>query len=368
MKKDRLLALLLALCMLFALVACGGSKPEPAAPESSGKVETPVADDSYDLNDIEKRVYSLGHVGSVGSTNDYWGHLFSDIVAAKSDGKMVIEVYPASQLGSDVTMATDVAEGALDFEISTPAAMPSFVPEAAAFDMPFLFSDIATARKAVLNDEFFSALQDAYANAGVHLFPLTDQGFRCITTNKKIEKFEDFKGMSIRTMNNPHHINFFTEMGCAATPLNASEIFLALQQGMLDGQENPWSQILDKGLYDVQDYVTNSNHIYYIATLMMGKDNWESLSATEQTILWDAAEECVPLMYEFTDSIETESLDKLINEHGMSYIDFDKIPGMRESLLDKTFESTYKSITDVIGNELVDKYIAAAGFSDRIPK
>lgn len=391
LNKKRLAAMTMSAVMAVSLLAgcgsgdtgttAGGTTAAPAAttaaPAGTEKTEaggstaaatTAGSAASYDLDQVNTKNYVLAHSGSPGSTNDYYGEQFANLVKEKSGGKMTIDIYNASQLGSDTSAAADVQAGAIDFQITSPAAIPNVVPESAVFDMPFLFNTVEDARKVLLNQEFFDDMSDAFAKQKLKLFPFTDQGFRSITTNTEITGIESFNGMTLRTMNNPHHIAWFTALGVAATPLNTSEIYLALQQGMLSGQENPWSQAYDKGLYDVQKYITNSNHVLYVGCMYTGTDMWANLTETEQQIFWDAATECVEIVQKHTDSYENEMLDKLIKECGMTFVDFDQIPGLRDALKEKTFDVAYKSISEAIGKDLLDQFLTAAGYGDQIPQ
>jgi len=391
MNLRRLAGIAVCVSMLAAaLSGCGGNANQPAASGTPGTSGTPAASGSgpaasgsgpaasqpgtpgaeggYDLSQVRERVFVLGHTGSPGSTNDFWAETFNELVQEKSGGKMSIENYNSSQLGSDTSTAADVQAGAVDFEITSPAAIPNVVPESAVFDMPFLFTAVEDARKVLLDESFFSAISDAYANYGLKLMPFTDQGFRSITTNTEITGIDSFNGMTLRTMNNQHHIAWFTALGVAATPLNTNEIYLALQQGMLSGQENPWSQAYDKGLYDVQKYITNSNHVLYVGCMFTSTAAWEDLNEVEQQILWDAASECVPIVQAHTDSYEYEMLDLLTSDkYGMTFVDFDQIPGLRDQLREKTFDVAYQSISSAIGTEILDQFLTAAGFGDQIP-
>ena len=372
----RTLSGMLCLAMFMGVLSsCGGgnnnqsnSNPNTNSGAShSNNSSTSSLSGEYDLTQVNDRIYTLGHTGSPGSTNDFWAETFAGLVKEKSGGKMVIENYNSSQLGSDTSIAADVQAGAVDFQITSPAAIPTVVPESAIFDMPFLFDKVEDAREVLLNEDFFSTISDAFAKYDLKLFPFTDQGFRSITTNVEITGIDSFKGMALRTMNNQHHIAWFTALGVAATPLNTSEIYLALQQGMLNGQENPWSQCYDKGLYDVQKYITNSNHVLYVGCLYTGTKPWDPLGEVEQQILGDAATECVPIVQEHTDSYEYEMLDLLLEDYNMTFTDFDKIPGLRDTLREKTFDVAYQSISSAIGTEILNQFLITAGYEDQIP-
>lgn len=362
-KKIRIISLFVLLIILLTSCANDTQKIQPSVVNTNDtqSIDTTVKNGKYDIENLETRNFILAHTGSAGSTNDYWAETVKKLVEEKSNGKLTIDIYNSSQLGSDTDIAADVKAGAIDFHLSSPPAYANVVPVAAVFDMPFLFNNIEEARKAVRDEEFFNKIAEEYEKTGFHLFPFTDQGFRHITTNKEITNYDSFKGMSLRTMNNRHHIAFFTAMGVAATPLNTSEIYISLQQGMLDGQENPWSQVIDKKLYEVQDYITNSSHIYYIGSITMGNSNWNTLSIDAQAIITDAIKESVPIIDAYTDKVEEEARLKAISL-GMTYIDFDLIEGLRDQLREATFEVAYKSIVGSIGNEYLDALLKAAGF------
>lgn len=372
-KRSKKIAWILTVVMFaFTMSACGSDQSNtttsPTQSSQSNESTTEEASTTaenvgaYDLSQVKEKIYVLAHSGSPGSTNDFYGETFAKLVEEKSDGKMKLDIYNSSQLGSDTSAAADVQAGSIDFQISSPAAIPTVVPESAVFDMPFLFDTVEDARKVLLDEEFFESISQAFEKYDLKLFPFTDQGFRSITTNTKITGLESFQGMTLRTMNNPHHIAWFTALGVAATPLNTAEIYLALQQGMLSGQENPWSQCYDKGLYEVQKYITNSNHVLYVGCMYMGTDNWSTLTEAEQQIFWDAAAECVEIVQAHTDTFEYEMLDKLTTELGMEFVDFDQMDGLREQLREKTYDVAYDSITGAIGNELLDQFLKAAGY------
>lgn len=368
MKKIvKFISLCLAFTMVLSLASCSKSpsnssttNPNTSGADSSAK--QPVSDaGGYDLNQVSERTLTFAHTGAAGSANEFWGDEMKKSIEEKSGGKITVEVYGASQLGSDVSICNDLQSGAIDLQVCSPAALVTIIPEAAVFDMPFLFSDVESGRKALDNEEFFVAMKEAYDKAGLTLLTLYDQQFRELTSNKNITSYEDLSGLSLRTMNNKHHIAFWSAMNCLPTPLDTADIFLALQQGMLDGQENPYGQIVDKKMYEVQTYVTNSNHIFYVGDVFMSKITFDSLNDVEKQIIQDSADEVKDAASEFVDKTTEEALDKLSSEYGMTFIDFDQIPGIREKMAEATHDVAYKSISEAIGSELLDKWIAAAG-------
>ncbi|KEJ92762.1 TRAP transporter substrate-binding protein [Synergistes jonesii] len=311
--------------------------------------------------ELESRTFVFAHTGAPGSTNEFWAETFKALLDKYSGGKLKVDIFGSSQLGDDISICSDVQAGAVDFQVCSPAALTNIVPAGYVFDMPFLFSDVKTARAALADKAFFKEVGAGFEKAGMKLFPLFDTWFRELTSNKNITSFESLKGVSLRTMNNAVHLNFWRALGCAPTPMATSEIYMALEQGMIDGQENPYGQLVDKKLFDVQKYVTNSNHIFYVGNSCISLKTWNSLSPEAQKIMWRAAEETTKRTYEFVDKNEKTAFNKLINEKGMKFIDFDKIPGLREACRKATFDVAYKDISEKIGNALLDKWIAAAG-------
>lgn len=369
------LAIILSISMI-AMTACGGSDspgtngdtPTNDNPPASGApVDPPTTtdkgSDAYDQSQVGDRTFTLGHVMVDGSTMQYQAELLNDLVQIKSDGKMRVEIYNSGTLGSDESMAADVQAGSLDFEIAGSQGFTNLVPEASIYDMPFLFSTVEEARAVNGDEGLYKTLSAKFEEKGMILYPISDEGFRNMTTNTEITGIDSFKGVPFRTTPNENHQAIFSSMGMAVVPLSTSESFMAMQQGMVDGQENPWSQIYDKGLWEVQKYVTNSQHVMFIGVLVGSKKTLDCLTETERQIIFDAAAESVPYLYNHTDNFENYCLDLLIDK-GFTYIDFDTIPGLRDQLRELTFEPLYKKIVDKIGDSaILDEYLTLAGYT-----
>lgn len=374
MKRNRIKmskVLIILVILVLTMTSCAsndGEVEKDPAPVDNNEVPNDINNEvvgeksPYDLESLETRNLVMGHTGARGATNQVVSETLRDLVEEKSGGKLTIDIYGESQLGSDVGICADVQAGSVDLQVTSPAALITIEPQGAVFDMPFLFDDVESARAAVADPTFFNEIAAAYDKVGLHLFPFYDQMFRQISTNKNITSYEDLNGMTIRTMNNKNHIAFWSAVGVAPTPLDTADIFLSIQQGMLDGQENPYGQIVDKNLYDVQKYVTNSNHIFYIGNFYMSNITWDSLSETAKQIFTDAANEAIPILQEYTDEYELAMLDKLINEYNLTFIDFDEIDGLRDKLRTETFEVAYFSIIEDVDPDLVDSFIRAAGY------
>lgn len=377
--KKRYLKLCLTIVLSISMIvmtACGGNDAagsEEDVVEDNGTTvseaptdpptETDKGSDAYDQSKVSEHAFTLGHVMMEGSTMQYQADLLNELIQIKSDGKMSVEIYGSSTLGSDESMAADVQAGSLDFEIAGSQGFTNIVPETSIYDMPFLFNTVEEGRAVNNNEEFYKTLSAKFEEKGMILYPVSDEGFRNMTTNTEITGLDSLKGLPFRTTPNENHQAIFTALGMAVVPLSTSEMFMALQQGMVDGQENPWSQIYDKGLWEVQKYVTNSQHVMFIGVLVGSKATMDSLTETERQIIYDAAAESVPYLQSHTDKFEGYSLELLIDK-GFTYTDFDKISGLRDELREKTFEPLYKKISGKIGDSaILDEYIRLAGYT-----
>ncbi len=161
---------------------------------------------------------------------------FAKRVEEKSGGKIKVETYSDSQVGGDSEIFEACQGGNISFVFQATSPQVSFIPEAAVLDAPMAFDNIEIARK-VLDGELFEKLKKYYSEKGVELLGIADQGFRETTSNKRIEKLSDFKGLKIRTMENPYHIKFWKALGANPTPMSYSEVYIGLQQGTIDAQE-----------------------------------------------------------------------------------------------------------------------------------
>ncbi|MDR2528607.1 MAG: TRAP transporter substrate-binding protein [Synergistaceae bacterium] len=215
----------------------------------------------------------------------------AELLAAKSGGAFKTEVYGQSQLGSDRELAQSCQAGDIAFVFQTHAPTVNFVPELSVLDLPMLFASLEQAR--VVLDKFQPVISGAYEKAGFKILGFGDQGFREMSTNKKIERPADFKGIKIRTMENKYHMAFWRAIGANPTPLPWGEVYLSLQQGTIDAQENPLEVIVAAKLYEQQRYIVQTHHIPHTITILMSKNIYDSLTPEERKIVDESARETV---------------------------------------------------------------------------
>lgn len=277
---------------------------------------------------------------------------FAEEVHRLSNGEMNIHVYENGTLGSDRELIESCIGGDIPFVVQNTAPQTNFMPELAIFDLPCAFTTLEELRERVDDEQFFSQISDIYENYGFHLLGFGDQGFRIMTTNQKITSFKDFSGQKIRTMENSYHLAFWQAIGANPTPMTFSEVYIGLQQGTIDAQENPYEVIVSSKLYEQQDYVVETNHLPHMLSLITNNEFFNQLSKEDQTILEEAAE--LAQVYARTQADERiEDRLEIITNSGTELIQVDET--LRQELLDAS-KQIYNDIREVCGEALFDAY------------
>ena len=235
----------------------------------------------------------------------------ADEIARRTQGRFRIEQYPNSQLGGEREMIESVQLGTLDMAVTSSGPVPGFVPETGIVDIPFLFRDSAHAR-AVLDGPIGQELLAKFPAKNLIALAWGEQGFRHLTNSKRaVGTPEDMKGLKLRTMENPVHITAFRTLGAAPTPMAWPEVITGLQQGTIDGQENPISVITSAKLSQVQKYLTLTRHVYSPAVFMMSPKLWGALSDADKKSFQEAATLGAASMRRFVDEVEKKGVDDL---------------------------------------------------------
>ena len=366
MKK--ILALLLALSMIFTLAACGGgsqtsgstssntnTNTEPAKTEEPAKTDAPATPaDTDPFADGPEVKWSVAFISGAttmyGKTADH----FKEIVEERSNGKIKVEIYPDSQLGNAGTIIEACQNGEISaIQIGTGSTV-NFVPELAVFDLPLALDDVDVAFKALQGD-YLKLMQDAFHKQGLHLFSMVPCAYRETTSNRAIHTMDDFKGLKIRTQENPYHLSFWKNWGANPGPLAMSELIVALQQGTFEAQENPYDTIVKNSLQEVQKYVINTNHIIYIQCHFCNEEQFQSLPQAYQDLLVECYAECDKYLSDLSKEATAASL-QTIKDAGVEVIDLD--PEVYEQMKEAA-QPTYQMIRDAVGDELVDGLLAA---------
>jgi tripartite ATP-independent transporter DctP family solute receptor len=251
---------------------------------------------------------TLGHGAAPGNPRHEAALKFAEVAKAKSNGRIEVQVAPSGQLGDDAAMVTALRTGALDLSANSQGAVANAVPEYAAYGMPFLFTDAAGAFK-LLDGPLGKELADKSAEKGLVVLGYWDNGIRHMTTSKKpITKVEDMKGLKMRTPPDTVLVDIMKSLGAEAQQIKFAELYVALQQGVVDGQENPIMNIHASKLYEVQKHLALTAHQFQMTPFLMGKRSWDRLSDADKKIVQEAAAEATALQRK----LSAESDDKLL--------------------------------------------------------
>lgn len=278
---------------------------------------------------------------------------FAEYAEAFSDGRITITVYPNSSLGGDRELLESCADSDIPFVVQNTAPQVAFMPDLAVFDLPCAFADIDELYARLDRPRFMNELSSVYTEGGYHLLGLADQGFRVMTTNKKVTSLEDFRGQKIRTMENPYHLDFWQALGANPLPMSFAEVYVGLQQHTIDAQENPYEVIVSNRLYEQQDYVVETNHLPHLLTLITSEDFYNALSEEDRTVLEKAAAAA-------TSDARDASLQRMedrkavIRESGTKILSL--TPALRAEIL-KASAPVYQAIRASVSPALYEAYL-----------
>ncbi|MFW6346395.1 MAG: TRAP transporter substrate-binding protein [Halomonas sp.] len=245
---------------------------------------------------------------------------FEELVEERTDGKVDIELYPNASLGDERTLLEGMQIGTVDMGVITNGPVANFVEEMAVFELPFLFPSSEDAYE-VLDGEIGQELLDRLADVNLKGLAYAERGFRNLTNSERpVESPEDIDGLRIRVMENPVYVDTFRELGANAVPMAWTEALTAMQQGTIDGQENPVNVIHSFKLNETQTYMTLSRHTYAPAIFVMGMPAWNQLPDAAQQVLEQAAQEAAEHERRVNAEMEAEQLAEL-RADGMQIID-----------------------------------------------
>ena len=304
-------------------------------------------------DEVQRYAWPLGTSSPEDTVTQLYAEKFAKEVSRLSHGKMKIEVYPNSTLGGDRELLESCKDGDIPFVVQNTAPQVTFLPDTAVFDLPSAFTTIQQARAAVDNEEFYQKMEKVYQKGGYKLLGYADQGFRVMTTNKKVENLSDFKGQKIRTMENSYHMAYWKNLGASPTPMTFSEVYIGLQQGTIDAQENPYEVIVSNKLYEQQDYVVETNHLPHLISLIVSEEFFASLTEKQQQIIREAADTAKKYAREQSDARIASRMDT-IRESGTEII----TPS--EELYREIRElckPIYTSIESSVSEEIIDAYL-----------
>lgn len=295
--------------------------------------------------DIKERNIKFAFQNQKGHPQAEGAQKFADLVAQKSGNKLSVKLFPGGTLGGDVQTVSALQGGTIEMTVLNAGILTSHVKEFAVFDLPFLFAN-AQEVDAVTDGAVGKNLLAKLAEKNLIGLGYWDLGFRNLTNSKRpIQKVEDIAGLKIRVIQSPIYIDMFNALGATATPMPFPELYPALEQKAVDGQENPFTLIRTSKFYEVQKHLAVTRHVYNPQALLVSKKLWDSMSADERNLITEAAAEATKFQRQLSRSQADEALADL-KKAGMQVTEFS--PAELQRLRDKV-------------KPVVDKFSAQVG-------
>ncbi|MBF7082766.1 TRAP transporter substrate-binding protein [Desulfallas sp. Bu1-1] len=330
MKKFHVLALIMAL--IFLVAGCGDKDASKESADNASK----------------RVVLRVGNTTAPDSHYNKGLEQFKKKVEEYSNGEIEVQIFPSSQLGDERDLVEGVAMGTVEMALVSTGPLPNYSKDFMVFDLPFIITDREKAYQ-VMDGEIGQEILDTLKPKGIKALGFWENGFRNITNNEKpIVHPEDVKGMKIRTMENPIHQATFKTLGAIPTPMAWSEVFTALQQGTIDGQENPLPIIGTAKVYEVQKYISLTGHFYSPCVLMINNNLFESLSQTQKDAILKAEKEARAWQRNYSKELD-EKLTKELKEKGITITEVDKTE----------WQNAVKPVYDQFKDQINPKYVEA---------
>lgn len=303
--------------------------------------------------DDEQLTLSIGYTTAANENDPYHftASRFKEIVEKNSNGRITVNLYASSQLGSEPEMWEGMQIGTCDMAVMTNAYVSSYVRANGALDLPFIFTDLDQARE-VLDGEFGQALIDNMEETGVTCLAYSEGGFRQLCTKKAgIWTPEDLKGMKIRCMETKIYLSAYEALGVNATPMAWGELLTALQQGAVDGCDAPLSVLYTNGFPDICKYIDNINLFYSPLPVCISTSVYKSLSEEDQNILKNAALEAAKETRASNDAM-AEKMEIDLEADGMTIIPTIDVD---TQAFQNAVQPCYDKMESYIGVEWVDR-------------
>lgn len=360
MKMKKILALTLALVMALSLAACGvGTSPNSGSSSGSSSGGGSTAAPSADVPEAgpaasaevtgDTMTISL-FAGSIPENTPTGGAMavMADYINAYSNGTITAEAFYDTALGDATSMVQGLQQGTVDIGVSGTAYFSSLIPEIEVFQLPFLFSDLESARAATAGPAA-DAINAKFESVGIKGLVFLENGFRELTNNvRPITTPDDMAGIKMRTLPAEIQVETWKAMGALPTTIDASELYTALQQGTVSAQDNPLHEIVSRKFYEVQPYVTLTDAVYTPFYMAMSKSTWDRMSETQQALILEAAQIARQTQFDLTDVAQASALQALLDNNCEVVENPDK-----DAFKEKAMP-TWSLFTDKYGTELVD--------------
>jgi len=293
----------------------------------------------------------LGHIADPKNPYAQGAQKFADLVSEKSGGSMEIKVFPSSQLGSQRDLVEGLTLGTMDMCMSSTAVLGNFLPKIAVFDLPFIFRDRAHTFKVL--DTIGMEIAEGLEPRGIKVLGYFENGVRNMTNNiRPIREPEDVKGLKIRVMKQPVYIEMIKSLGGNPTPMAFGELFTAMQQGVVDGEENPAAHIYTKRFFEVQKYISLTEHTYSAEPLLISMIAWNKLTDAQKKVLQEASDEARDWQRQLAIDLESGYWEK-IRESGKSEI----ITDVDKPAFKKATQPVWKMFEKTVGADTIQSIV-----------
>ena len=306
--------------------------------------------------DITERVIKFGHLNNPDHPVSMGVKKFVELVAQKSGGKLKVQEFPSNQLGTEQQQTSALQGGVQEMQAPATTSLVGIVKDYGVIDFPFTVSNHNQAF-ALLDGPLGAALLEKLPEKGLVGLAYWDLGFRNVTNSKRpITRVEDLDGLKLRVIPNPVFIDTFKAFKTNPVPMSFSELYTALESKAVDGQENPYSVILSNKFFEVQKYVSATNHVYGTNLILVSKKFWDRLSPAEQKILQDAAIEARDFERQASLAAGSKAVSEL-QKSGMQFNDVapaerDRMRAIAKPVTDKALASYDPAIQKLYAAEV----------------
>lgn len=326
---NKLVKVLIITMLVFAFAGCGSDSKEG-----------------------EDKVYTVKlHHAQLEATAMHQGTVkLKELVEEGTNGKVIIEIFPNSQLGTDTEAAEYIQTGSIDAGIIPTAKLSGFHAPIQILDLPFLFPTRKALYGTLDDPEFLEAIFKPMEDVGFKGINIWESGFKQLTATQKISKPEDFEGLKIRTMESPLIIAQFKALGANPTPIDFAETYNALQQNVVQGQENPVVSIKNMKFYEVQSDMIISNHAYLGYAFLFGKSFWDNLPKEYQEVILDASKEAADFERQLSIDSEAEMIQEIADSGTtITYLTDEEVAAFTEVM-----KPVHEEFRSVLGSDLLD--------------
>ena len=301
----------------------------------------------------------FSHVVTADTPKGKASEKFKEILEEKTDGKITVEIYPNSELYGDEDELQALQSNSVQMLAPASAKFTTLAPELQVLDLPFLFDSTEDIPEVVSKDsDVGKAIYEnkKLAENNVKVMGLWDNGLKQLSSNKEMKSPDDLKGLSFRIQPSDVLRSQFKSWGANATPMAFAEVYNALQQKVVDGQENPYSNIESQKMHTVQKHISESNHGYIGYVLVINNEFLEGLPKDLQTDVQEAADEATEYNREVAADVNADA-KKTIEDAGTTEI-HTLTDQEREAFKEKVVPSVWQQYADVIGQDLIDELLA----------